>query len=464
MGKTFYEILGVAENATPAEIEAAFKAKARDVHPDIVAPENAYLRNVAAEAFKDLSEAKAVLLDRTAREKYDAGLAYARESTTAPAGAPPAAHTGPGPQRAPSQAGPRAPRRVRRIRPPQPRTPRSTSSLLFMMLGLGAIFSLGAFVWSDRMPPFWLAAITACFGILSFMHGMRPKATTLIGSGTKPLAISAGVFVAIFFSLWLLSPPSDEVPLITRYVVPALAGASRAKASHPPTSAHGAPAGPTVAVVDESGEGAGLSAKIWKNLKDGQIYRTRLNADVLSLEAVNGIAKGPGEITSCEFHRPGGGSQNWIGTCSERNPRDQNERKVSATLNDFSEAHVTGSTSDIPVFVMIPVESAQTGAAASPGADLVEPDLSSLGTLEKQSIESACASDKLMEGPAAYNSCVRKQLEALKAAPKAPDLSHLSGPDRDGIELTCANAKLMQGPAAYNACLTRQVDLLKKLH
>jgi hypothetical protein len=456
MAKTFYEILGVAENATPAEIEAAFKAKARDVHPDVVAPENAYLRKVAAEAFKDLSEAKAVLLDRMAREKYDAGLAYARgpgQPHSAPSGTPPSSQP----------AGPRAPRRVRRVPPPPPRTPRSTNSMLFMMLGLGAIFSLGAFVWSDRMPPFWLAAITACFGILSFMHGMRPKATTLIGSGTKPLAISAGVFVAIFFSLWLFSPPSDEVPLITRYVAPALAGASKAKASHPPASAHGTPAGPTVAVVDEGAESASLSAKIWKNLKDGQTYRIRLDADLLFLEAVNGAGKGPGEITSCEFHRPGSGSQNWIGICSERNPRDQKERKAPATLTDFSEAHIEGRTSDIPVFMMIPVESAQTGAAVSQGSDLAEPNLSSLGTLERQSIESACASDKLMEGPAAYNGCIRKQLDALKAAPKPPDLSHLSGPDRDGIELTCANAKLMQGPAAYNACLTRQVDLLKKL-
>ncbi len=80
MGQTYYEILGVAENATAAEIEAAFKAKAREVHPDTVPAENAYLRKVAAEAFKDLSEAKAVLLDPERRQKYDAGLVYARSS------------------------------------------------------------------------------------------------------------------------------------------------------------------------------------------------------------------------------------------------------------------------------------------------------------------------------------------------------------------------------------------------
>ena len=109
-----------------------------------------------------------------------------------------------------------------------------------------------------------------------------------------------------------------------------------------------------------------------------------------------------------------------------------------------------------------PVETAQTVADPSPGSDTGEPDLSGLGGSEKQSIESACAADKLMEGPAAYNTCVRKQLDALKAAPKAPDLSHLSGPERDSIELTCASAKLMRGPAEYNACLVRQVDALKK--
>ena len=63
MAKNYYEILGVPENASDADIEAAFKVKAREVHPDTVPADNAYLRKVASEAFKDLSEAKATLLD-----------------------------------------------------------------------------------------------------------------------------------------------------------------------------------------------------------------------------------------------------------------------------------------------------------------------------------------------------------------------------------------------------------------
>src|ERR1700755_1229557 len=79
MAKNYYEILGVSENASDVDIEAAFKVKAREVHPDTVPADNEYLRKVASEAFKDLSEAKATLLDRTSREKYDASLAAERE-------------------------------------------------------------------------------------------------------------------------------------------------------------------------------------------------------------------------------------------------------------------------------------------------------------------------------------------------------------------------------------------------
>jgi len=62
-----------------ADIEVAFKAKAREVHPDTVPVDNPYLRKVASEAFKDLSEAKAALLDSTARQKFDASLEADRE-------------------------------------------------------------------------------------------------------------------------------------------------------------------------------------------------------------------------------------------------------------------------------------------------------------------------------------------------------------------------------------------------
>jgi curved DNA-binding protein CbpA len=82
--QSYYEILGVSEHATDEEIEAAFKSRASEVHPDRVSPANPYLKNIAAEAFKNLSEAKAVLVDAGKRQKYDADLACSRGSSASP--------------------------------------------------------------------------------------------------------------------------------------------------------------------------------------------------------------------------------------------------------------------------------------------------------------------------------------------------------------------------------------------
>src|ERR1700730_16565720 len=222
MGQTYYEILGVAENATETEIEAAFKAKAREVHPDTVPAANTYLRKIAAEAVKDLSEAKAALLNSIARQKYDAELAASRGTKQTP----------PEP-RAESSTGANAPQRdsprtrsssrsrqgapspnagaARRARP-TPRLPeiKNLNSFLFIILGMATIFFLAALVWSGRMPPIWLAAVTASLGILSFVNGMRPVATT-ITSGRTPLLITAGLVAIVLFSLWLLSPSYFDI-------------------------------------------------------------------------------------------------------------------------------------------------------------------------------------------------------------------------------------------------------------
>lgn len=64
--KNYYEILGVSENATEAEIKKVFRTLAKECHPD---------RNPgkpAAEArFKEINEAYEVLGDAEKRKKYD---------------------------------------------------------------------------------------------------------------------------------------------------------------------------------------------------------------------------------------------------------------------------------------------------------------------------------------------------------------------------------------------------------
>ncbi|HKW59513.1 MAG TPA: DnaJ domain-containing protein, partial [Candidatus Dormibacteraeota bacterium] len=64
--RDYYEVLGVARQASPEELRRAFRKIAMDSHPD---------RNpgdvVAAERFKEASEAYAVLSDPERRRSYD---------------------------------------------------------------------------------------------------------------------------------------------------------------------------------------------------------------------------------------------------------------------------------------------------------------------------------------------------------------------------------------------------------
>ena len=63
--KDYYQILGVAKDASEADIKKAYKKKSLKVHPDKnKAPE-------AQEAFKRLSQAYVTLSDEGKRQQYD---------------------------------------------------------------------------------------------------------------------------------------------------------------------------------------------------------------------------------------------------------------------------------------------------------------------------------------------------------------------------------------------------------
>jgi hypothetical protein len=485
MGQTYYEILGVAESATAAEIEAAFKAKAREVHPDTVPAANTYLRKIAAEAFKDLSQAKAALLDPTAREKYDAGLAASRSTKQTPPEPRAEGSTGTnGPP--PDSSRTRSSSRSRKgtasanagaaRRPhPIPHLPeiKNLDSFLFIVLGMATIFFLAALVWSGRMPPIWLATITASLGILFFVNGMRPIAAN-ITSGRRPLLISAGFIAIVLFSLWLLSPSYLEIATSRVANTVASKGSVTKSVQHAAAAGRGAE-GPPVAEVDESGEDAALPTRTWINLKDGQNYRTRAKGDVLLLDEIADGPKNGGEITKCEFHHQAGAAPSWVGICSEAGLQGQGERSSMATLSQFSDTRLEGSTGDIPVFVMTPVDTVQTGAPPpvtpqvapqvgppAEGEVAPVPDLSGLSKEDRESIEMTCASDKLTGGTQAYNECLRQQVAALKSTPRPGGLSKLSRADREAVEFACTSVRLMKGPAASNQCLAEQMAIVKR--
>jgi curved DNA-binding protein CbpA len=480
MAQNYYEILGVAQNASPEEIEAAFKKRAREVHPDTVAPGNAYLRQVAAEAFKDLSQAKATLLNPFEREKYDAKLRYERGSNSAGSSSsatPPPRQASTGSQTGAS-VGSQNQRRTnsngssRRAqatsagatqRPPLRITFKPLASSLesfsFVIAGIISIFFVGWLMASGRTPPLWAAALTLALGVASFRHGLKPLSTIRTTGGMTPVLIGGYVVAVIFFAIWL--PSTDMV--VRRPVtesgeanptVVAHNGKTAGRFSSPRT---GVPS-PTVVTVDESGEGnaAGEVTRVWMDVRDGRNYRTHSFGDALMLEVIDTAGKSAAGIVHCDFHHAG---QQWTGNCSERNAAEPSIHYAEGSVSTMSDTRLEGRTDDIPEFLMVPVDSVAMGGGSG---GVAEPDLSGLSDPEKQSIETVCASDKLLQGPVEYNRCVSKNADALRNAPKPPDLSHLSARERDSLELVCSNSKLMEGPTAYNQCLVRQLELMKK--
>lgn len=90
---------------------------------------------------------------------------------------------------------------------------------------------------------------------------------------------------------------------------------------------------------------------------------------------------------------------------------------------------------------------------ATLGPNNRRPDLSGLSSGERQSIEIVCLSDKVNNGPAAYNKCIGRQVASLGSSSRRPDLSALSSEERQSIEMVCLSDKINNGPAAYNKCL-----------
>ncbi|MDE7453779.1 MAG: DnaJ domain-containing protein, partial [Clostridia bacterium] len=64
--QNYYEILGLQRNATQDEIKSAYRKLAKQYHPDFHPGDKA-----AAEKFKEINEANAVLSDEAKRKQYD---------------------------------------------------------------------------------------------------------------------------------------------------------------------------------------------------------------------------------------------------------------------------------------------------------------------------------------------------------------------------------------------------------
>jgi curved DNA-binding protein CbpA len=107
-----------------------------------------------------------------------------------------------------------------------------------------------------------------------------------------------------------------------------------------------------------------------------------------------------------------------------------------------------------------PVSSESTAVPKQPDlSNLTSAERQSLSRLtdnEQQSIQAAC-SKAYLEGPAAYDRCLVRELKEWEAGPKQPNLSRLTVFEYGSIRASCSNAKYLEGPAAYDRCLVREL-------
>lgn len=84
-----YRILGISSEAGQEEIRAAYRAKLRLWHPDLVADETEEMRQAATEMSARLNEAYGCLSDPHRRSAYDTRRGGGSESTTRTSTSPP---------------------------------------------------------------------------------------------------------------------------------------------------------------------------------------------------------------------------------------------------------------------------------------------------------------------------------------------------------------------------------------
>jgi hypothetical protein len=172
-------------------------------------------------------------------------------------------------------------------------------------------------------------------------------------------------------------------------------------------------------------------------------------------------AKTPGGVFDKPHVRVGDGSKGDVGR-----PDADSSNRAAAPFRVFSLSDA--QTSQLEAACSSQKEqhgSAAYQACVKAQLDLIThasspPDLNALSSEERESIESVCAVAKRRHGANGYNLCLNIQMASLAAEPSRPDLTTVNDADRASIESACRNAKYREGPSAYDRCRVRFIKLL----
>lgn len=129
----YYEILGVAQSATKAEIKAAYKAKAMEYHPD-----RTFGDETKEELFKQVNDAYQTLSNDYSRSNYDMLLRYGSTQTQS-------TYTAPRHRPRPRPQGPL----YKKVSVTSRENLRATGYAFLFALGIAVIIKIGIFVYQD---------------------------------------------------------------------------------------------------------------------------------------------------------------------------------------------------------------------------------------------------------------------------------------------------------------------------
>jgi hypothetical protein len=445
--ETYYTVIGVSETASLAEIKAAYRELVRQVHPDSVPNASPYWKRAAEEKTKEINEAYQILSDVLKRREYDRLIAEARQRPTQ------AQH--------PNSTTPQS-----QTSPPSPQPQ-----------GVKRGYNWGPLRhWAGQHP-----LLILFMGIMSFtfLVSFLPDSTSssqIVHDGTySSFPCEKGQSVSPVDHKPCKSPPEATKPQPTpifevvdapppngmrKKPVPISSSLAQAKTQTTPglitatemLSAKDLP--PGVFNIDPM-DGHGQSKLFmgtecsWKNV-DAESTKKAMETGAL---ANHTFMISPSDETCYVWNRD---INQFLAKGAVRGEPIVRGQRIVA----YKKPDTNGTTVDKPnaqlvspqrLTNQVPTVPAETRASSG------QPDLSSLTFAEKQSIEAACSHAKYIEGPAAYDRCLNRELAAWEQGPKQPNLSSLTFAEKQSIEAACSHAKYIEGPTAYDRCLNREL-------
>jgi len=448
--ETYYSVLGVAETASQAEIKTAYKELIRQVHPDAIPKASPYWKQAAEEKTKEINEAYGVLSNVSKRRDYDRLLAEFRQGTPSQS---PSSSAGQPPQQSAQQAQPAGPycsicgttlyasgycpacQRFAASSANPPANPgrriwpADTLLLIYFCL-MAAWFGLAALriIWVSLVCSIVLA------GLLLWLKSSR------VVSLRRRLTIIALVICAGFVIVDLAYPPDVNDQL---QVAKSVGSSTVSKPTQTPPDLSAMPSKHpshgffSVDPMDGYGQTKTFMSTecSWNNV-DPESRKRATDTGVL---ADHTFMISPTGETCYIWNRDvalflakgavrGKPVLEGMRVVGYIRPRKQNSDEPTGKLISSKSLPDEAAT----------VSSEKPTSSPEKPTSLSEPNPSSLSGLSSE--------------------------EQRSSASRRLDLSRLDYDERQSIEAVCSSAKLLQGPAAYNRCLVRQLQSLSGYH